>query len=764
MGFYGNIINPPSQTQMYFDKTYSNLAELRANEKVDGVYSGRYVLVEYSNPVSLQGTLKEQNGGYYTIYSNHIDEKTKDKIIYNNSNESLGYISLNDIVQVNNNIIYKCEKFSADGLALFTKLYTPSKTGDNYFINFNIDEQVFGTIGRGYDSTVWQKVFLDDDNSQKYVMIAELNSVTPTFDIYTIPPTDEPQRIEWDSNSTSLTYIMNIPTQWGFQLKDQPTYNKEGFNPQKTTKTGGTDTFSITSVSSKTKYPIGSEGVTNEAEDTKQLTVNLPSIGNIMSDVWDNVYGKSEGDDPRPLYPIKDEGLSSHNENRIYKKSDGLYRYINEKAIELPLDDETGSLKALQLQMHKYLATGEESPNENTIPGAIKKVNDTNDNINAEWTTLKGLKGKNEGFKTIHGAIDELENTNTNINNEWVSLRGEKPDQWENVSEKTVYDAIKAANDAKKVAEQATADAKEANKTAKEANDIAKEANDIAQNTNNTAIAATNLAGTLIGTKPTDWDGQAITTLYDAIERGDELIGKLTPAEDRIAQLEKINNIEGIIYASKSGDTTNFSGIGVQSLDRNGSGIKTSVNNKNITIQHASVSPKNGMTTEELNIGDSFNIREMTADEYGHITLGNTTKFSIDFKGTEYFYIDIDKTLYKEYIVKLSSGLNNKYEIELFNTANTGGEGWYFIAAAATFDKDAAGERSFELMDQPGGDMIRACSGTTTNMYTSLIKYFSDSNYPVKAMVRQTSGSDLNVSVKFYCVKLPGTHEIASLN
>lgn len=46
MGFYGNITNT-SRTQFQFDKTYPNRATMDNSAKSDGVYIGRYVLVEY---------------------------------------------------------------------------------------------------------------------------------------------------------------------------------------------------------------------------------------------------------------------------------------------------------------------------------------------------------------------------------------------------------------------------------------------------------------------------------------------------------------------------------------------------------------------------------------------------------------------------------------------------------------------------------------------------------------------------------------------
>jgi len=48
MGFYGNITNT-SKTQFQFDKIYSSRYEMDAHTYTDGIYAGRYVLVEYDN-------------------------------------------------------------------------------------------------------------------------------------------------------------------------------------------------------------------------------------------------------------------------------------------------------------------------------------------------------------------------------------------------------------------------------------------------------------------------------------------------------------------------------------------------------------------------------------------------------------------------------------------------------------------------------------------------------------------------------------------
>jgi hypothetical protein len=54
MGFYGNITNT-SKTQFQFDRTYPNRATMESTINVDGIYAGRYVLIEYDS--SLERTL-----------------------------------------------------------------------------------------------------------------------------------------------------------------------------------------------------------------------------------------------------------------------------------------------------------------------------------------------------------------------------------------------------------------------------------------------------------------------------------------------------------------------------------------------------------------------------------------------------------------------------------------------------------------------------------------------------------------------------------
>lgn len=58
MAFYGRVTNE-SKTSMTFDRVYPNRAIMDASAKNDGVFSGRFVLVEYNTPV------REAKDGYY---------------------------------------------------------------------------------------------------------------------------------------------------------------------------------------------------------------------------------------------------------------------------------------------------------------------------------------------------------------------------------------------------------------------------------------------------------------------------------------------------------------------------------------------------------------------------------------------------------------------------------------------------------------------------------------------------------------------------
>ena len=316
MGFYGNIKNT-SRTQFNFDKIYSSRSEMDNQCANDGVYAGRYVLVEYDQNVHFdsfpigylkdgilwasiptaatesplpyrlqvapdQATNTDQFGVYVSSGTvihvpkeynfdedwDQVEEKVEDPETGKVSTQlvdkpsSILYVIRNVEVEKENVKSYLLNRadltlvenvneqgevilLEAVSHASFTKL-SPLTSGyigtaqgveyqnahDNYVANFSIDRNRYG-VGRGYDSTVWQKVY--SGTSSKYVMVAELNSVVPTFDVTADAPTMTPILPHFDADSTNVYYRLHMQPAWGFRVKaadpdmETPGLTTEGF-------------------------------------------------------------------------------------------------------------------------------------------------------------------------------------------------------------------------------------------------------------------------------------------------------------------------------------------------------------------------------------------------------------------------------------------------------------------------------------------------------------------------------------------------------
>ena len=320
MGFYGNITNT-SKTQFQFDKIYSNRVEMERNLLKDNIYIGRYVLIEYDNDIQRDDILRVYTTDEITFY---LDSSKNTKL-------TKGQIGRNELAYTyddnNTYIYYQCVSDYVAGSsqpAQFERV--DITTNSNYTRNYNIDLSVYNS-GRGYDSTVWQKVYTN--NSEKYVMIAELNSVVPTFTVVADPPTMNPIAPHFDAESTDVYYKLHWQTPWGFRIaaatdankSDEITewttttynpetgknetntsdfkdaaifFNKAGFNPDIRKKVNDTDNFiKIIPVSSEQEIynDHNNPGNLIQAPDIQEMSINLPAIGNMMSDAWDIIHG-----------------------------------------------------------------------------------------------------------------------------------------------------------------------------------------------------------------------------------------------------------------------------------------------------------------------------------------------------------------------------------------------------------------------------------------------------------------------------------------
>ena len=325
MGFYGNISNV-NKTNMTFDKIYSNRKSMDESCALDGVYAGRYVLVEYEQYYPLD-TLpiiyklsSDKEEKFSTTYTQFSPLNIQENVIYRCvilTNWLNGVIPEEDLLlQYYSNTFYRGVR--KDGVLSLENM-SSEISEENYVGNFNIDRIEYNT-SRGYDSTVWMKQY-DSNGIPRYVNIAELNSVVPTFDVSVDAPTEIPNSPHFDEDSTNIYYNLHVQPQWGFRVKSAENsslsdvevngdkkaiyFNKAGFqrgnkNAYANLNTVGADYINITPTGvSGQLYNSHKKGEPKKtAPDIQELSIHLPSIGNMMSDAWDIIHGPERDNSP----------------------------------------------------------------------------------------------------------------------------------------------------------------------------------------------------------------------------------------------------------------------------------------------------------------------------------------------------------------------------------------------------------------------------------------------------------------------------------
>lgn len=363
MGFYGNITNV-NKTSLSFDRVYPNRLMMESQINKDEIYVGRYVLVEYDKdteaPILPQDFYINEEGKFFA--SPDFDPDTE--LQFSESSESSGigiakgaYISISDEAEDGSTYytFYICTGYKTysepvegeDPPIKYASFQKITSTEENtYFANYALDSSKYGNIGKGFDSTVWQKVFVEGE--EKYYNIANLNSVVPTFDVAFDGPTLVPTLPHFDTDSTNTYYKLHMQPQWGLRVRcanpadregkfgetvdtkeyksDVPVkvgnvnknshsggynsefssysypgaiyFNKAGFNKEvRSYDDEGTSTIEIlpTGISGQEYFDHSlNPGLKNKAIDTQELKIILPDLGNTISEIWDIVYGNVE--------------------------------------------------------------------------------------------------------------------------------------------------------------------------------------------------------------------------------------------------------------------------------------------------------------------------------------------------------------------------------------------------------------------------------------------------------------------------------------
>lgn len=304
--FYGNIMTKNTMSNFSFDKIYSNRVAMQNaigyiyengewgwNPGIDdGIFPGRYVLVEYgpqedANTWRVGYEVKEGDKTYYCA------EKDKKSTRFQCREEEKPYfIALNEYIRVKtaegSYLFYKCK--GADEKQPFYAAFEPA--GD-YYSNYTIDYNVYS---QNYDSTVWVKQ-LSTTGKLSYCNVASLNTVVPSFDLTIHAPTESVQKPHWsDMNHSNVYYNLHLYNQWGLDVANENnfTWNQKGFNKEIDNTVAISD-----EVKDEFKFEDGASGQTyyndshkryEPANDKKVLKISLPSIGNIGAEVWNKVY------------------------------------------------------------------------------------------------------------------------------------------------------------------------------------------------------------------------------------------------------------------------------------------------------------------------------------------------------------------------------------------------------------------------------------------------------------------------------------------
>lgn len=337
MGFYGNITNT-SKTQFTFDKRYPNRVAMDNRASTDGVFVGRYVLVEYDEEPYAVGSLlnvyRTADKHFYT--SRNAESSTEIK--FGEEGVSEGTIvcvpgasgdqpsfNIDEPNMVANEYWICTGGNKTTKLAIFSLLTTQDTANTYYHVNYITDVQEYGQ-GRGYDSTVWQKTYVG--STEKYVMVAELNTVVPTFDLQADAPTQIPLTPHFDTDSNNVYYKLHWQPQWGLRVKSADEKQETNRLYSDGTSAGNTVPVTKTSVDGKS-YPsdegvLWSRSLYQDGVTTTEY-YNYPNKNGQSTLATGSWYGESDKDNlnktPAAIYYNKagfDESTISYSEDSSY--------------------------------------------------------------------------------------------------------------------------------------------------------------------------------------------------------------------------------------------------------------------------------------------------------------------------------------------------------------------------------------------------------------------------------------------------------------
>lgn len=198
-------------------------------------------------------------------------------------------------------------EMEADKENFFPGRFALVRYSDDFVASYNADKNTYEEIdtdfdsNNGYDSTIWQK-----DYSNNFVLIAALKGRIPELEFFTLAPSENASAAVIKKDDVDKKYDFYIPGHWKLKI-DENGYNinAAGANKQYRNKDEeNEDELKIIQVASglnDIEY-YNSEGnkITNP-QDTLEVKLNFPSLGNMVCDGYDLIYGYNENNQMRPL-------------------------------------------------------------------------------------------------------------------------------------------------------------------------------------------------------------------------------------------------------------------------------------------------------------------------------------------------------------------------------------------------------------------------------------------------------------------------------
>lgn len=285
---------------------------------------------------------------------------------------------------------------------------------------------------QGYDGTVWQKVYGNASDSTEYILIADLNSTPPTISVETVAPGTELSSIN-TGQSNAMHYTIMIPASWRFDLGTVD-YNEEKFNEEihyNSTNTIEEDSIVLNAVSNTTNFPKQDEENRLPSDenweptyenDTYELSINLPSIGNIISKIWDIIYGITDEDVLENGQPIG----KARNTNNVFENKSLAGAYQDLKTYGNNLTGEFNNLTNTWSNYQKYL-TGDNQIPESFDENWVGEFNELNSDLTEKFNNLENSWINYQRYLTGDDDISEETANNAfgTLKSEWGSLRNE---------------------------------------------------------------------------------------------------------------------------------------------------------------------------------------------------------------------------------------------------------------------------------------------------------------------------------------------------